>query len=114
MFVSKAQKHKWKLQVSDLAFPNQLAVGLGAEGHHLPIRNRHFDHKVQIRVLVLLVLRRLAVIISNDPLLLPPNVSTCNFSLQEVYSRLHLRTELQLKVPNTKVPPGGGVRHHHS
>lgn len=56
--------------------------------------------------MVLLVLRLLAVVVSNDPLLLLPDVSTRNFSLQEVYPRLHFRNELQLKVPNTKVPPG--------
>lgn len=55
--------------------------------------------------MVLLVLRPLAVIISDDPLTLPAGVTTRNFSLQEVHSRLHLRKELQLKVSNTEVPP---------
>lgn len=91
--------------MSHLAFPDQLSIRLGTEGHNLPIRNRHFDDEVQKLVLVLLVLRPLAVIISDDPLTLPAGVTTRNFSLQEVHSRLHLRKELQLKVSNTEVPP---------
>lgn len=91
---------------SHLTFPDQLSIRLGTEGHHLPVRNRHFDDEVQMLVLVLLALLLLSVLwfISDDPLTLPPGVA--NFSLQEVHSRLHLGNELQLKVSNTEVPPG--------
>lgn len=106
---SPPQQKLRDLEGSDLAFPHQLSARLAAEGHHLPIGNRHFDHEVQILVLVVLLVRRLlAVIVSNDPLLLSlllllllPEVS-----LQEVHPRLHLRNELQLKVPDAEVPPG--------
>lgn len=91
--------------MSYLAFPDQLSIRLRTEGHDLPIRNRHFNDKVQMLVLVLLFLCLPAVVISDDPLTSPPGATTRNFSLQEVYSGLYLRKELQLKVSHTEVPP---------
>lgn len=66
--------------------PDQLSIMLGAEGHDLPIRNRHLDNEVQ----ALLVLRVLALcwFLADDTLALPPGVSVCYVSLKEVYSRL--------------------------
>lgn len=72
-------------------FPDQLSIRLGAEGHDLPVRNRHFDDEVQMLVLVWLALRPLAVIVHDDPLTLPPGFATHDLSLQQVDSRLFLR-----------------------
>ena len=85
-------------------FPDQLSVRLRAEGHDLPIRNRHFDDDVQILVLLVLRLLSLFWFIGDDSLTLPP-VATSNLSLQEVHPR-RLREELQLEVSNAEVPPG--------
>lgn len=92
--------------MSYLMFPDQLSIRLRAEGHHLPIRNRHFDDKVQILVLVLLVPHILALLVGDETLSFSPGITAGQLSLQEVHPRLHLRKELQLKVANTEVPPG--------
>lgn len=91
-----------------LTLPDQLSVGLGAEGHDLPIRNRHFDDEVQILVLLVLRLRPVLWFIGDNPLPVLPGVTAGDFSLQEVDSGLRLRKKLQLKVSNAEVPSGVG------
>lgn len=94
----------WK---SHLMLPDQLSIWLGAEGHDLPIRNRHFDDKVQMLVLVLLVVHLLPLLwfIDDDSLAFIPGVLVGHVSFKEVHSRLLLRDQLQLKAANTEVPP---------
>lgn len=93
--------------MSHLMFPDQLSIGLGAEGHDLPIGNRHFDNKVQMLVLVLPCFHFLPLLwfIDYDSLAFLPGVIVRYVSLQKVHSRLFLRDQFELKAPNTEVPP---------
>lgn len=80
-------------KTSHLMFPDQLFAGLGAEGHDLPIGNRHFDDEVQMLVLVLLVVHVLPLLwfIDDDLLAFLPGVIVRQVSLQKVHSGLFLR-----------------------